>query len=480
MKLKDLLPACPNARLIGAKQTEITGISIDSRTTAPGNLFIALQGTTQDGMAFVPQALEAGAAALVVPIYNPFIKQPQIVCDQPQLLVAPLAAAYYRNPSNALWIAGVTGSKGKTTTCYLLHHLLSQIQGPCGLISTVEKIILDRKIPSQLTTHDAVANQKTLREMADRGCSSAVLEVSSHGLAQKRVDAIEFDLALFTNLYPDHLDYHRTIDLYAQEKAKLFDKAPIGIYNADSPWASFMQKGKKGITFGLENRADVMARSVVLNEKRACFTVDGELFQVPLMGRFNVYNVLGAIAAGLFLGVSLSRLSSIFAQVPPIPGRLEAVPNSLQIHVWIDYAHTGESLIQVLQALREVCRGRIIVVFGAGGGRDAARRSGMGAASNLADLAVVTLDNSRQEDPVKIAEQVLDGVADKNKTLVELDRKKAIYKAIELAQKGDAVLIAGKGHERVQIFAHQTVPFDDYKIAQEAILFQESLTIERL
>lgn len=479
MKLKDLIRGFPELKVVGSKEIEITGITADSRTAAPGNLFIAKKGNVSDGAEFIAQAVEAGAAAVLSPIYNPFFKQTQILCEQPENWEAKFAARFYRKPSRDLWIAGVTGSKGKTTTTYLLRHLLTSLGRPCGLIGTVETILGEKRFFSTFTTHDPILNQKLLREMADNGCQAAALEISSIGMAQGRVEEIEFDLALFTNLYPDHLDYHKTVEVYAAEKKKLFERADFGIYNADCPWTSFMREGRKGLTFGIEAHADVRAEALCFHpEGGASFTIQGERFFTPFMGRFNVSNFLGAIAVGVHLNVDLARLAAIFAKTPFVPGRLEEIPNDRGIRVFVDYAHTGEALEKVLKTLREIARKRIIAVFGCGGGRDPARRTGMGAAgANWADLSIVTSDNPRNEDPQAICNQILAAFEGKKNVLLEIDREKAIRLAIQMAERDDLVLIAGKGHERMQTFAHHSIPFDDVAIAKQELQKRPSSAI---
>lgn len=475
MKLKELVKGFSEFKIFGSKEIEITGISADSRITAPGNLFIAKRGSVCNGGDFIVKALEAGASAILTSIYNPFLKPTQIVCAAPELFEAKIAARYYRDPSRSLWVAGVTGSKGKTTTSYCLRHLLQCSNRPSGLLSTVETIIGERCVSSLLTTHDAILNQKLLREMVESQCKAAVLEVSSHGIAQRRVDEIHFDIALFTNLYPDHLDYHKTIEAYALEKKKLFAMAPIGIYNADSSWTPFMRDDRPGLTFGIDADADIRAEEIHFDSDGTSFRVQKELFRTPFFGKHNVSNVLGAIAVGVHLGLSLSRLAEIFANVPPVPGRLEPVCNDLGIRVLIDYAHTGEALETVLKALRETAPKKMIVVFGCGGGRDPARRPAMGlAASQWADLLVITNDNPRNEDPHEICQQILSGCKEKTPWIVEMDRRSAIQRAVDLAEKGDLILIAGKGHEKIQILSGQGIPFDDKEIAKQALQNRQS------
>jgi len=474
VKLRQLVQGIPGIKIKGSREIEITGLTADSNTVAPGNLFIARKGEKSDGSDFIPQAVQAGAAAVVTTLYDPFLKQTQILSDHPHALEAQLAVRYYRNPSNELWIAGITGTKGKTTTAYLLHHLLNGLKRPAGLIGTVETIVGEKRFPSAYTTHFAIHNQKLLREMVSAGSEAAVLEVSSHGLDQGRVDGIEFDLALFTNLFPDHLDYHKTLEAYAAAKKKLFERAETRIFNADSPWSEYMRGEGSGMTFGIEKPADLFAKDIRYGEEGTSFLAtyrgNAHSFCSPLIGRFNVSNLLGAIAVGLHLGADLPKIASIFASIPPIPGRLERVENGRGIFAFVDFAHNGESLDNVLSSLRETARKRLIVLFGCGGGRDPARRKGMAAAAEKwADLSIVTSDNPREEDPEEICRQILAAFKDLKKTRVEIDRRKAIFLCMEIAESGDTVLIAGKGHERTQIFASQTVPFDDLLVAKEAL-----------
>lgn len=472
MKLRRLLRGISEIEVKGSQNVEISSLSSDSRTIVPGSLFFAKKGTTCDGGDFIRQAVQNGAVAIVAENFDPFLNSlTQIICKNPGQIEARLAARYYGKPSGQLFIAGVTGTKGKTTTSYIIRHLLEGLGKKCGLIGTVETILGEKKYPSTLTTHGAIQNQKLLREMVLQGCQAAVLEVSSHGLSQGRIAEISFDLALFTNLYPDHLDYHKTIEEYAAAKRKLFETCKgQAILNADSPWAQFMREGRAALSFGIDNKADIQASQIELSQKGVSFSVGRERFQSPLIGRFNIYNLLGAIGVGVSLGVPLKQLAEILSSFQLVPGRLESVPNERGIQVFVDYAHTGEALASVLQALREIGGKRIIALFGCGGNRDPARREKMAAAAEtFADLSIVTSDNPRKEDPLEIGRQILAAFQKPAKVLFELDRKKAIERAIQLAEAGDIVLIAGKGHERMQIFANQMIPFDDIAIAKEAL-----------
>lgn len=483
MKLKSLLKGIEGLEIKGSKEVEITGISDDSRIIAPGHLFIARPGSTFNGTEFIPQAIGSGAHAILTDLYDPFLKVTQLLAKRPGDFAALLASRYYGQASQDLFVVGTTGTKGKTTTTYMIHHLLEQLNLRSGLVSTVETIIGDERRASSLTTHSAIQNQKLLKEMLSRGCKAVSLEVSSHGLQQGRVDETHFDVAIFTNLYPDHLDYHLTMNEYACAKKRLFthlDQSPKkkkrALFNADNPWCAFMREGCSSPvwTFGIQAPADIVASGISFDEEGTCFTVafegQRELFRLPLMGRFNVYNALGAIGVGLEYGASLCEIAAALQTFRAAPGRLERVPNDRGVWVFVDYAHTGEALENVLLTLREIARKRIICVFGCGGNRDPQRRTNTAkAAERYADVAIITSDNPRKEDPAAISEQIRLAFQDPLKPIVILDRTTAIYRALEMAEKEDIVLIAGKGHEKVQIFAHQTIAFDDVAVAKEAL-----------
>ncbi len=456
VKLKTLIQHL-DVQVKGSKEIQITGLSADSRTVSPGNLFIAKKGAIHDGAQFVSQAINAGACAILTDLYDPFITVPQIIHANPGALEAVLAARYYRYPAKELRMIAVTGTKGKTTTTYLIKHLLDHLGVPCGLIGTVETIIGAHRFPSHLTTQSAIANQKFLREMVDKGCKAAVLEVSSHGLEQKRVGEILFDVGVFTNLYSDHLDYHLNVEAYAAAKKKLFAVSKQSVVNADSYW-----RDQPGLSFGIESGM-MCATNISWSASGTHFTIRDTLFHSPLIGRFNLYNALAAITALHALGHDLSKLAPQLATFPGAPARLERIGN-----VFIDFAHTGEALDNVLQTLKEIAQGRLIVVFGCGGNRDPQRRTKMAkAADQWADIAIVTNDNPRHEDPIEIAKQIV--AAFTHPPIVELDRKKAIEQALSLAAPSDLVLIAGKGHEKVQIFGNQSIPFDDIAVVKEAL-----------
>ncbi len=478
MKLKALLRGVDGVTVHGSKEVEITGLTADSRTAAPGNLFVAKRGTKLDGAQFVNAAVAAGAVAVLTDVYDPTVRATQIVAQHPVAFEPFLVSRFFGHPSKELFVAGITGTKGKTTTTYLVQHLLAGLGKQCGLISTVETVLGGERRPSTLTTHSLIENHKWLKEAVSRGDKAVALEVSSHGLAQHRVDAVEFDIAVCTNVFPDHLDYHETMQHYVESKRRLFDlletsakKKKRVVVNGDNEWADFLRR-EPCWTFGIEKEADIRATDVTFDATGTKFVVSfngqKEQFRSTLMGRFNVYNMLAAMSIGLHRGATLKQMVPIFATFHSAPGRLQPIPNNRGIHVFVDYAHNGEALASVLRTLREIATRRIICLFGCGGNRDPARRPEMArAAESWADVTVVTSDNPRTEDPMRIIEDILRGFKHPEKAVVVPDRKEAIAKAVGLAGAGDIVLIAGKGHEKVQIFGQKTVPFDDVRVAQE-------------
>lgn len=488
MKLKALLKGLDVEQVRGSKDVEITGLCANSRRVAPGNLFIAKKGLTVDGARYVPDAVEAGAVAVVTDIADPSLEDvTQVIVRDPNTLEAPLAACFYGNPSKELFTVGITGTNGKTTTAYLARHLLNSVEGggPCGLIGTIEYLVGTQRLDATHTTPVVTFNSKMLREMCRQQCRSAVMEVTSHGLEQGRVTGIAYDVAVFTNLSADHLDYHGNMEDYCLAKSRLFrslDVAnrkagmpdPVAIVNGDDAWCGRVTQGCKVpvITFGYNEKADIRASDVATTAEETAFTVHyrGEEVRVhcPLIGAYNVYNALAAIGVALQRGATLQCVAEALASAPPVPGRLEPVANELGVSVFVDFAHTPDALDNVLKTVKGIAPKRLITVCGCGGDRDASKRAPMGrAAERWSDLCVVTSDNPRKEDPATICEQMLEGFDAPEGHRVEVDRRKAIAIALEEAQPGDAVVIAGKGHETKQIFAHQTTAFDDRLVAAE-------------
>ncbi len=475
MRLKLLCKGLP-VEIRGSKEMDITGLSADSKRVAPGNLFIAKKGRNFDGALFIPEAVQNGAVAVLTDIYDPFLNNAvQILCNDLQAIEPVIAARFYHSPSDHLFLCGVTGTNGKTTTCYLIKHLFDYAGKNCGLMGTIETLIGNHSYFSEKTTADIVTNQKYLFEMVKEKCKTAVLEVTSHAIEQKRIEGLIFSLAVFTNFSQDHLDYHGTMDKYFEAKRKFFlslTKKAKAIFNADEATSIKMMEGCQAIklTYGIDSLADLMAKDLSFSLQGTTFTLCYQQKEVSLstklVGKFNVYNILAAILTALEYGISLAQITEALPSFKGVPGRLQRVVNSCKKTVFVDFSHTPDALKQVLKTLRELQKGKIITVFGCGGNRDASKRPLMArVAEEASDFTVVTSDNPRKEDPEKICQEVALGFV-KRDFIIEVDRYKAIEKAIAIAEKNDMVLIAGKGHEKTQIFAHRALPFDDVEVAK--------------
>jgi UDP-N-acetylmuramoyl-L-alanyl-D-glutamate--2,6-diaminopimelate ligase len=489
MKLKQLCLALPDVLVRNFRDVEISGITSNSKVVAPNTIFIAKKGARNDGANFIPEALSHGASVIATDVFDPTLTGVvQLIHPDIHALEAKLANAYYGRPSEELWMVAVTGTCGKTTTTYAIKHLLEKHQTTSGLIGTIEYAVGQKRYSATHTTPDICANQKLIREMVTHGCKACVMEVTSHALHQDRVSGIEFDVAVFTNLNHDHLDYHGSMDHYFEAKSALFRglkntktskkaKLPkVALINADDPWKekfiASTATTANVITYGIDQKADIQAHSIHFGQKGTEFVVSynrkEHLFSWPLVGRFNVYNALACIGVGLIRGISLEEIADSLREFQTAPGRLDVVQNRLGAHVFIDYAHKPEALRNVLKTLKELAKGRVIVLFGCGGDRDREKRPIMGRiAEELADVVIVTSDNPRSEDPQKIIQEILKGLKNPTKAIVEVDRKKAIYAALLEAKPTDIVLIAGRGHETKQIVSHLYVDFDDKLIASQ-------------
>ncbi len=476
VRLDRLIPAAGD----GAGAVEITELAYDSRRVAPGALFFCVPGEHSDGHDFAAQAVAAGAAALVVE--RPLnLGVPEVLVESVRGAMGPAAARFYGDPSARLRVVGVTGTNGKTTTAYLVRALLQATGERCGLLGTVTSIVAGAERPVARTTPEAIEVQSALREMLDGGDTGCAMEVSSHALELGRVEGVRFATAIFTNLTQDHLDFHPNMEEYFQAKRRLFiGLEPPGrcVVNLDDPYGRRLAAELPGaVTFAIEHPADYRALDVRMSFDGCRFRLrapQGErAISLPLPGRFNVANALGALAATHTMGSELDDLVAALERPLRVPGRFEPVQEGQAFAVLVDYAHTPDSLENVLEAARELARGRVVCVFGAGGDRDRGKRPLMGAAAaRLADVVVVTSDNPRSESPDAIVREILAGVgAEAPGTVqVEVDRRVAIGQAIALARAGDVVVIAGKGHEQGQEFSDgRKVPFDDVSVAREAL-----------
>jgi len=490
MKVRELLACIETPAVHGPAEAEVQGIACDSRQVRPGTVFVALRGLHQDGWRFAAEAVRRGAVA-VVSEHDPGAGRapfgPRVclarVADARRAL-ADLSAAFYNHPAAGLLTVGITGTNGKTTTAYMVRDVLRADGRSPGLISTVQYEVGERVIPAMRTTPEAPALQALLAQMVDAGCGSAVMEVSSHALDQQRVSGADIDIAVFTNLTRDHLDYHGSMQAYFDAKMRLFralgrgGKDGVAVVNTDDPWgqriANAADVAAERLTYGTDPTAAIQARDIRLGAEGSTFRVltpwgEAEI-RTALMGRFNVSNLLAALGTVCAAGVQLDLAVRVLGSETSVTGRLERIANPLGFQVFVDYAHTDDALKHVLATLREVTARRLIVVVGCGGNRDRSKRPAMGAAAaRLADAAVLTADNPRGEDPREIIREMEEGFPRRAAYEVIVDRREAIFHAIAMAEPGDVVLIAGKGHETFQEFANRTAPFDDRQVAREAL-----------
>ncbi len=466
-----------------ARDLRVTALAHDSRQVGPGTLFFCVVGAESDGHDFAQAATDAGAVALVVERELPQVAAVQVVVDDSRRALARIAARFYGHPSHKLRVCGITGTNGKTTSAFILESLLREFGRTTGLIGTVETRIAGTREPAGRTTPDALELQRLLARMLEAGVSDVVMEVSSHALDLERVGALRFACAAFTNLSQDHLDWHHDMESYYAAKKKLFTDYEVAarVINVDDPWGArlFSELSEAGLapfSVGLKAALTFDPDSVVYGPTETSFELctssqQSVAVRVPLVGAYNVHNVLIAAGCALHLGLKLEEIAPALALLTPAPGRLEHVDAGQDFTVLVDYAHTDDALRTALRALREVTPGRLITVFGCGGDRDHSKRPLMGrAAGECSDYVVATSDNPRSEDPRAILRAVEEGLSVTQATSeVIVDRATAIGRAIELAQTGDCVFIAGKGHEDYQIFADRTIHFDDREVARRAL-----------
>jgi UDP-N-acetylmuramoyl-L-alanyl-D-glutamate--2,6-diaminopimelate ligase len=470
----------------GPSDVEITALAYDNRQVTPGTLFFCVPGFTRDGHDFAPDAVERGAAALVVA--RPLgLGVPEVLVDDVRAAMARAAARLAGDPTGCLPVVGITGTNGKTTTAFLIRGLLEAAGRRCGLLGTVTSVVAGEERPVERTTPEAIDLQRTFAEMLAGGDEACAIEVSSHALQLRRADGIHFAAAVFTNLTQDHLDFHTSMEDYFQAKRRLFHAdVATRIVNVDDPYGRRLaEEFPDAVAFAIDSDADYRATDLRTGFEGSEFTLrtpDGEhAVSLCLPGRFNVSNALAAWAAARALGVEPERLAAALPEAGRVPGRFEPVVEGQPFAVLVDYAHTPDSLENVLNAARELARvgeadgersetNRVIVVFGAGGDRDRGKRPLMGEiAARLADVAIVTSDNPRSEDPDAIVDEVLAG-ARGAAVEREVDRRAAISRAVALAAPGDVVVIAGKGHEQGQEFAGgRKEPFDDVAVARETL-----------
>jgi UDP-N-acetylmuramoyl-L-alanyl-D-glutamate--2,6-diaminopimelate ligase len=475
----------PETTLIG-EDLSVHGITHDSRFVTPGVLFACIRGAKFDGHDFAEQAVQSGAAALLVDTDRvPQLRglAPLLAAQSPRRALPHAAALLAGSPSLHLRMAGITGTNGKTTTTCLTAALMEAAGWTSGTIGTLGSTLRGTPIPSSNTTPESTELQGLLAEMLAGGAEAVAMEVSSHALAQFRTDAVHYDVGVFTNLTQDHLDYHGTLEEYFAAKQKLFvdyasatKKPYTAVINLDDPWGSrlWQTTPKAKLGYAINNTADITAEQVHAEPSRLRFTAKTPLGDIAVAlgfgGSFQVYNALAAIGAGIALGISAQQIADGLANARPVAGRFESVPNSRGFSVVVDYAHTPDGLENLLKSAQALHPRRVLIVFGCGGDRDRTKRPIMGAiASTLADIAVVTSDNPRTEDPQQILQDILPGMTGRAQRHVVVDREAAIRCAIEMAEPGDMVLIAGKGHEDYQIIGTTKYPFDDREIARRVL-----------
>jgi UDP-N-acetylmuramyl-tripeptide synthetase len=481
MQLKQLLEGSFDGRINNpCADWEIAALCCDSRKAQPGSLFFALPGLNANGEKFIDEAIHKGSRIVVKKASTPDISVKDNICyiQTPHLheLFKKLVQRFYQNPSGNVNTIGVTGTNGKTTITFLFESVLKQAGQECGVVGTVQYKLGSHNVPSTNTTPGLLDNQQILSDLSHKGIKYCVMEVSSHGLDQGRVDLIDFTVAVFTNLTSDHLDYHKTREEYFLAKAKLFEQLSskaVAVINADDPYGQQLCSMTKAnvITYGIHQSADVRARDIQLSPDGSKFTVqipNGSLtMTTPLAGVHNVYNILGVIGGCLFLNIDREAIRRGIEQLNSVPGRLQRIDAGQDYSVYIDYAHTEDALDNVLRFLREIASANIILVFGCGGDRDKTKRPRMGkVAGEKADICFVTSDNPRSEDPQSIIDQIVQGFTRKNYTIIA-DRQEAIRQALSKACKDDIVLIAGKGHESYQIFNNKTIPFNEEHIVRQ-------------
>ncbi len=452
---------------------EVADLAYDSRKAGPGTLFFCVPGEKVDGHDFAARVIEAGAAALVVE-RELAVGVPQVVVADARAAMAPAAARFHGDPTGELRVVGITGTNGKTTTAFLVREILEAAGVSTGLLGTVKQVVGGAEESVERTTPEAIDLQATFRRMLDGGDAACAMEVSSHAMSLHRADAIHFEVALFTNLTQDHLDFHRDMEDYFLAKRKLFAGWGRGRRSSTSttPTGAVSPTEFECVTFSAEGAdADYSARDVGFDASGAEFAVGELQVRTGLPGHFNVANALGALAAAVAMGVEPETAAAGLARAARVPGRFEPIDEGQGFAVLVDYAHTPDSLENVLRAARRLTAGRLISVFGAGGDRDRDKRPKMGrAGAELSDLAVVTSDNPRSEDPEAIVEEVLAGTGGGAEVVVEVDRRAAIALALGRAGPGDTVVIAGKGHEQGQEFEDgRKIPFDDREVAREEL-----------
>lgn len=486
MRLLNVLTDVPGIDLNGNPAEEISGITFSSSAVRSGYIFAALKGEKADGYDFIEEAAAKGAVAVISERGKPASHLLNwIQAEDARLALALCSANFYEHPSRNLQTVGITGTKGKTTISYLLEAILIAAGFDPGVIGTIFYSGPGLEKSSGRTTPEAPDLQRMMRTMQENGGTHCVMEISSHSLELKRVNGIDFDVNIFTNLSGDHLDYHKSMDNYYAAKKKLFLFSPRSkaVVNIDDQYGKKLAKelNNEVVTFGFQPGAQVCADKFSFSSKGITMTIKhqggSDIFYSPLLGRPNIYNILAAFAAASCLEIPLPVIKSGIASLQNVRGRFEKIENQLGLNIFVDYAHADDPLRNLLETARELCKGKIILVFGAGGDRDRSKRARMGRiAGSLADWTIITSDNPRSEDPMKIIAEIEKGMQETGagKFVIQPDRRTAIQQALEIAQKNDHVLVAGKGHEDYQIIKDKVFHFDDAEVIREILKIKEN------
>ena len=480
MKLKELLKNVHPLSIVGNDEADITGVNIDSRKIAAGHLFVAIKGTQTDGHRFIPKALELGATAVLCEDLPEVLQEgvTYVQVASTEEAVGPVATVFYGEPSQHLKLVGVTGTNGKTTIATLLYHMFRKFGHKCGLLLTVCNYVEDKAIPADHTTPDPIALNELLHQMVEAGCEYAFMECSSHAIAQKRIGGLKFAGGLFTNLTRDHLDYHKTFENYRDAKKAFFDGLPkdaFAVTNADDKNGMVMVQNCKAQvkTYSTRQMADFRARIIECHFEGMYLDINGQEVGVQFIGKFNVSNLLAVYGAAVMLGKKPEDILVVLSTLKSVAGRLEPIRSEEGVTAIVDYAHTPDALENVLNAIHEVLegkQGKVITVCGAGGNRDKGKRPLMAQeAVKQSDRVIITSDNPRFEEPQDIINDMLAGLDQKQmkKVLSIADRREAIKTAVMLAEKGDVILIAGKGHEDYQEIKGVKHHFDDREVVRE-------------
>ena len=476
MKLKELLADIKVIKATAPMELEIGHVAYDSRKVQPGGMFVAVAGFATDGNRFIPMAMEKGAAVIVT-AKEPTEDVPYVLVASDRLALAYIGRNFYGNPATSMKMIGVTGTNGKTSSTLLLKHVLEVVQGAkVGLMGTMENIIGDEHIPADRTTPESFELQALLARMRDAGCSHVIMEVSSHAIALDRVAGITYDVASFTNLTEDHLDFHKTMEAYCDTKAILFTRCRKAVGNLDDSWYDRLCGGAvcPVMTVSAKGNADLWAKDLELLSDGVRFTAvqkdTAVEVKLPIPGKFTVYNALNVLGMAMQLEISLEDAANALRTAAGVKGRVEVVPTPGKPYtILIDYAHTPDGLENVLSSAKGFCKGRLIAVFGCGGDRDPIKRPIMGKiGAEIADIAIITSDNPRTEDPAKIIEDIVKGIdPQKNNYEIIENRPKAIHHAMDIAEKNDIIILAGKGHETYQEICGVKHHLDEREVVAE-------------